>query len=240
MALGLVVATALVVTTAQRDRLPAKATSSSIAAAPGRAPRTSTSTSTTSPLASPTSAAPATAVTTPTRTPMPPTTDAPPATAPPPTSVTTASSAPIVPVEPTSRAVTTTPAAAAPRTTDAPPARPAASRAARVPRRAGLASVLVASRWAGDLASPGVSSAEYHFTTVGGVVSATAAWSGDPTLQVVVACGGSASGVTGTSGLAVSVVAAPGPCTATVQEPPGDEGAVAYTVTARYRREQRA
>ena len=173
---------------------------------------------------------------------MPPTTPTQPAPSPPTTTPpTTTPSTTAASVEPTSTAPSTTAVTTDPATSDRAPATPSApAHPSRVPRRAGFPSALVASRWAGDLASPGVSSAVYRFTTVGGLVSATAAWSGDPVLQVVVACGDGSSRVTGSSGLAVSVVAAPGPCTATIEKPPGDGGAVAYTVTARYRHERRS
>lgn len=87
--------------------------------------------------------------------------------------------------------------------------------------------------WPGNLQDPYVS-AQYEVTTVGGMVSGTATWSGTPTLVLTVTCGGASKELSGASGLYVSVDAPAGSCTIALAEPAGIDAAVSYSLSADY------
>ena len=87
--------------------------------------------------------------------------------------------------------------------------------------------------WPGNLGDP-YTSASYQITTTGGEVSASATWSGTPTLSVNVSCTGAAQTQSGSSGLYVSVDAESGSCTITLAEPAGIEDSVSYSLTTNY------
>jgi hypothetical protein len=87
--------------------------------------------------------------------------------------------------------------------------------------------------WPGNLDDP-YTSATYQVTTTGGVVSASAKWSGTPTLSLTVSCGSATQSKTAGSELYVSVNGPPGNCTIALAEPAGVEATVSYTLTATY------
>ena len=146
----------------------------------------------------------------------------------------------------TAAAATTTPATApattarapAPATTTAtapPPQRPRATvPVARVPRTTILVPAVASARWPGNFDYPEDVTASYTIRTSGGVVAATAAWSGTPALTIGVACRGSTRSASGDSGLYVAAVAAPGTCAITIGEPPGVEAVVSYSLVVHY------
>ncbi|MHB1972864.1 MAG: hypothetical protein ACYCR4_01045, partial [Acidimicrobiales bacterium] len=76
--------------------------------------------------------------------------------------------------------------------------------------------------------------ATYAVDTSGGVVSATAAWSGAAVLTIGVSCHGGARTSSGTTGLYVSAVGDPGTCSITITEPPGVAAVVSYSLVAHY------
>lgn len=167
---------------------------------------------------------------------------APTATAP----VTTAPTA----TAPAARLPTTAPAttsAGAPATTTAHPVPPTTASVrprptvptTRVPRVAVLVPAVVSIRWPGNFDYPDDVTATYTVRTSGGVVAATAAWSGTPVLTIGVACPGSTRTASGDSGLYVAAVATPGTCAITIGEPPGAEAVVSYSLVAHYPRLER-
>jgi hypothetical protein len=87
--------------------------------------------------------------------------------------------------------------------------------------------------WPGNLDDP-YTSASYQLSTTGGEVSASATWSGTPTLSLEVTCAGATNTQSGPSGLYVSVDATAGSCTITLAEPAGTETSVSYTLVANY------
>jgi hypothetical protein len=87
--------------------------------------------------------------------------------------------------------------------------------------------------WPGNLDDP-YTSASYQLSTTGGEVSASATWSGTPTLSLEVTCAGATNTQSGPSGLYVSVDATAGSCTITLAEPAGTEASVSYTLVANY------
>ncbi len=151
---------------------------------------------------------------------------------------------------PAARLPTTAPAttsAGAPATTTAHPVPPTTASVrprptvptTRVPRVAVLVPAVVSIRWPGNFDYPDDVTATYTVRTSGGVVAATAAWSGTPVLTIGVACPGSTRTASGDSGLYVAAVATPGTCAITIGEPPGAEAVVSYSLVAHYPRLER-
>jgi len=154
----------------------------------------------------------------------PPTTSAPTTAAPaPPTTAPEATTAPPVTIAafPTAlpRATTTT----APRATTT-----------TAPRATLPGPRIVSQEWPGNLQYPDDIEATFSLRTSGGVVSATAAWSGAPALAIAVRCAGGARSATGTTGLYVSAVALAGTCDITISEAAGDEAVVSYSLVTHY------
>lgn len=87
--------------------------------------------------------------------------------------------------------------------------------------------------WSGTLDDP-FTSANYPVTTEGGVVSATATWSGTPTLTLKVTCPGAKQTRRGTSGLYVSATATAGTCSIILAEPPGVGATVSFSLATTY------
>jgi hypothetical protein len=85
--------------------------------------------------------------------------------------------------------------------------------------------------WPGNLGDP-YTSASYQLNTTGGEVSASATWSGTPTLTLQVTCAGATNSQSGPTGLYVSVDAGAGSCTITLSEPTGTETSVSYSLAA--------
>jgi hypothetical protein len=98
---------------------------------------------------------------------------------------------------------------------------------------------VASTRWPGNFDYPDDVTATYTVRTSGGVVAATAAWSGTPVLTIGVACPGSTRTASGDSGLYVAAVATPGTCAITIGEPPGAEAVVSYSLVAHYPRLER-
>jgi len=88
--------------------------------------------------------------------------------------------------------------------------------------------------WPGNLSYPDDVSAQYPVATTGGEVSATATWSGTPTLVLEVSCAGGRQTQSGQSGLYVSLDAAAGSCAVTLSEPAGTQATVSYTLSSTY------
>ncbi len=143
-------------------------------------------------------------------------------------------------------AATTVPTTTVPTTTARPaPPRPAHPAVGPSPRHAAhpvapapsapvLAPALVSTRWPGNFQYPDDVTATYAVDTSGGVVSATAAWSGAAVLTIGVSCLGGARTSSGTTGLYVSAVGDPGTCSITITEPPGVAAVVSYSLVAHY------
>ena len=93
--------------------------------------------------------------------------------------------------------------------------------------------------WPGNLQYPDDVSAAFALRTSGGVVSATAAWSGAPELRISVVCAGGSRSATGTTGLYVSAVGEPGNCEVTIAEPVGTAAVVSYSLVAHYPAQRR-
>jgi hypothetical protein len=87
--------------------------------------------------------------------------------------------------------------------------------------------------WPGNLGDP-YASASYQLTTTGGEVSASATWSGTPTLSLELSCTDATKSQSGSSNIYVSADAQMGNCTITIAEPAGVEDTVSYTLTANY------
>lgn len=85
--------------------------------------------------------------------------------------------------------------------------------------------------WPGNLGDP-YTSASYQLNTTGGEVSASATWSGTPTLTLQVTCAGATNSQSGPTGLYVSVDAGAGSCTITLSEPTGTGATVSYSLAA--------
>ena len=115
-----------------------------------------------------------------------------------------------------------------------PPPRRAAHPVAPAPSAPVLAPALVSARWPGNFQYPDDVAATYAVETSGGVVSATAAWSGAAVLTIGVSCHGGALTSSGTTGLYVSAVGDPGTCSITISEPPGVAAVVSYFLVAHY------
>lgn len=88
--------------------------------------------------------------------------------------------------------------------------------------------------WPGYLQYPDAVTSTYLVRTSGGVVSATAAWSGTPVLSIAVNCGTEERRASGTTGLYVAAVAAPGTCSITIAEPVSAQATVSYGLVAHY------
>jgi hypothetical protein len=87
--------------------------------------------------------------------------------------------------------------------------------------------------WPGNLGDP-YTSASYQLNTTGGEVSASATWSGTPTLNLQVTCAGATNSQGGPTGLYVSVDAGAGSCTIALSEPTGAEASVSYSLTVSF------
>ncbi len=87
--------------------------------------------------------------------------------------------------------------------------------------------------WPGNLDNPYTSSS-YQLNTTGGEVSASASWSGTPTLNLEVTCAGATNSQSGSTGLYVSVDAGSGSCTITLSEPTGTGASVSYSLSVSY------
>ncbi len=154
-----------------------------------------------------------------------------------PTTVPTTSPATVPTTSPTT-VLTTSPTRLAPPRRDhpavGPPPRRAAHPVAPAPSAPVLAPALVSARWPGNFQYPDDVAATYAVETSGGVVSATAAWSGAAVLTIGVSCHGGARTSSGTTGLYVSAVGDPGTCSITISEPPGVAAVVSYFLVAHY------
>ncbi len=143
-----------------------------------------------------------------------------------------------VPTTSPSTVPTTSPTRLAPPRRDhpavGPPPRRAAHPVAPAPSAPVLAPALVSARWPGNFQYPDDVAATYAVETSGGVVSATAAWSGAAVLTIGVSCHGGARTSSGTTGLYVSAVGDPGTCSITISEPPGVAAVVSYFLVAHY------
>jgi hypothetical protein len=93
---------------------------------------------------------------------------------------------------------------------------------------------VVSRQWPGNFEYPDDVETTYTLRTSGGVVSATAAWSGTPELTISIRCQGGAQSASGSTGLYVSAVASPGTCAVTLAEPAQLEATVSYSLVAHY------
>ncbi len=111
---------------------------------------------------------------------------------------------------------------------------PTGARGQGSPPHAPAVASVVSQSWPGNLEYPDDVAATFALRTSGGVVSATAAWSGTPALSISVRCDGAGRTATGTTGLYVAAVAGPGTCAVTIAEPAGTEAVVSYSLVTHY------
>jgi hypothetical protein len=76
-------------------------------------------------------------------------------------------------------------------------------------------------------------SAAYPVASAGGL-SASATWTGTPTLELSLDCPGGESEQAGSSGLSLSIAGPAGDCTVTLSEPSGVEATVSYMLVLQY------
>jgi hypothetical protein len=93
---------------------------------------------------------------------------------------------------------------------------------------------VTSSSYPGNLEYPDNVSAAYPLQASGGVVSASATWSGAQKLEITITCKGTSASQSGASGLYVSANCAPGTVTITIAEGPDVQATVSYSLTVNH------